>query len=413
MKLKLDDWLKDVLATKGNIALRSGRQVGKSTVVSIKAVEYAISHPNKLVMIVAAVERQAQLLFEKVLNYAVDNYKNKIRQGKFKPTKSRLYLKNGSRIYSLPTGLTGYGIRGYTVDLLIVDEAAFVPDAVYDAIMPMMSITKGAVWLLSTPFGRQGYFYNSFQDKSYKHFRISSEDCPRKDQAFLDRQKERMSKVSYAQEYLGEFIDELRQFFPTELIEKCMIIDKENVVRPKHKRYLGVDVARLGEDETVLCSIEKDLSKTLRMFDLEITTKTRLPDTCRLIKFLDYKYDYTKIYIDTGGVGAGVFDTLLEDDQTKRKVISIDNAQKSLDYEESRRKKLFKEDLYTNLLELMQRGSIQLFKSPELFQSLKSVQYEYTDGGKIKIFGKYTHIAEALVRAAWCMKDKTLNIWCR
>ncbi len=34
---------------------------------------------------------------------------------------------------------------------------------------------------------------------------------------------------------------------------------------------------------------------------------------------------------------------------------------------------------------------------------------EITDNKDIKIFGNYTHIAEGLIRAAWCVKDKSLN----
>jgi len=90
--------------------------------------------------------------------------------------------------------------------------------------------------------------------------------------------------------------------------------------------------------------------------------------------------------------------------------VAINNAARSIDNKD-RRKKILKEDLYNNLLTLMEHGKIDLIESPELFQSLKSIQYEYTDAGKIEIYGNYSHIAEALIRAAWCMKDKTLNIY--
>ena len=69
-----------------------------------------------------------------------------------------------------------------------------------------------------------------------------------------------------------------------------------------------------------------------------------------------------------------------------------------------------KEAIYTNLLKLMETKKIKLLQNPELLLSLKSIQYEYLDNGRIKIFGNYSHIAEAMVRAAWCVKDKTLNV---
>jgi len=406
LKIHLDDWQKEVLDTRGNIALRSGRQVGKSTVISIKAGDYAVKYPNKTVLIIASVERQAYLLFEKVMSYMDQNHKGKVRMGRDRPTKSKMKLKNGSTILCLPTGLSGHGIRGYTIDMLIADEAAFIPDAVWTAVTPMLAITKGDIILLSTPFGKGGYFYDCFEDESFTKFHVSSEDCPRKNQKFLDREKNRMSELQYAQEYLGEFCEELMQFFPSDLIRQCMTIYSRP---PKSKkRYMGVDVARMGGDETVLYSVEK-IGKKLYSFDMDVTRKTYLTETVQMIKHKDKTYNYKRIYIDDGGLGVGVFDPLLDDPQTRRKVVAINNAARSLDHED-RKKKLLKEDLYSNLLTLMEKCQIHLLNRPEVFNSLKSIQVEHKEG-KMKIFGKYSHICEAIIRAAWCTKDKRLNIW--
>jgi hypothetical protein len=407
MKINLDPWQQKVLDCPDNIALRSGRQAGKSTVISIKGGSYATKHPNKHVLIIASVERQAQLLFEKVMDYLVNHHKKMIKGGKDKPTKSKVCLTNGSVIRCLPTGLSGYGIRGYTVDLLIADEAAFIPEEVWTAVTPMLAVSKGKIILLSTPFGKGGYFYDCFQDPSFKTFHVSSEDCPRVDKEYLEQQKKRMTNLAYAQEYLGEFIDELMQFFPTKLIKKCMT---RKVPVVSGKPFLGVDVARMGGDETVLFGINKTKSGSIVQTDKEVYVDTRLTDTVRSIKILDHKRNFKKIYIDDGGLGVGVFDMLLEDPQTKRRVEAVNNSSRSLDNEEKRTKKLLKEDLYNNLLTLMERGMVTLLDDPETLHSLKSVQSEYKNG-LLKIFGRYTHIAEALIRAAWCTKDKSLNIW--
>jgi len=417
----LDGWQQQVLDTEGNICLRSGRQVGKSTVISIKAAEFAVNNPGKVIMIVASVERQALLLFEKVLSYLHDYRKEFLKKGKDKPTKHKITLNNKSTIYCLPTGLSGYGIRGYTVDLLIADEAAFIPEEVWTAVTPMLAVTGGKIILLSTPFGRGGFFYRCFQDNSFTTFHISSEDCPRKDVDFLRKERERMTKAQYAQEYLGEFVDELRRFFPDSLIYSCMISLGEtlpsaeevlaNPLVPLGDNFLGVDVARMGEDETVLYSVCRIKRDELVEIELEISEKNLLPDIVRRIKHADSRFNYKKIYIDDGGLGSGVFDPLMEDEQTKRKTISINNAARSLDVDEKRRKKLMKEDLYTNLLRLMEQGKVKLKKNTDTILSLKSIQYEYDEKKQLRIFGNYTHITEALIRAAWCMKDKTLNIW--
>jgi hypothetical protein len=232
-----------------------------------------------------------------------------------------------------------------------------------------------------------------------------------------------MTRVQYVQEYLGEFVDELMQFFPTELIKKCMILQRSSlifsplgeVVIPVKSlgvnRFLGVDVARMGSDESVLISVERINRDRVKMIDMEITTKTLLTETILRIKETDKKYDFKKIYIDDGGMGVGVFDPLISDEQTKRKIVGINNATRSIDKENKRKKKLLKEDLYTNLLRLMEQGKVELFDEPEIMLSLKSIQYENTDDKSMKIYGNYSHITEALVRSCWWVKDKTLNIY--
>jgi len=421
MKIELDPWQKEVLETDGNIVLRSGRQVGKSTIIAIKAAEYALNHPNKSIMVIASVERQALLLFEKILSHIHAQSRKMIRRGKLRPTKHKLNLTNGSVIHCLPTGLSGYGIRGFTVDLLIADEAAFIPEEVWTAVTPMLAVTRGKIILLSTPFGRGGYFYRCFTDPTFTSFHVSSEDCPRKNQDFLDQERKRMSTLQYAQEYLGEFVDELRQFFPTELIQSSMTLDRglskstttsfplSSSLSPKYRKYLGVDVARMGGDESVLFSVE-DRNGTLYEIEKDIYTHSLLTETTQKILNADLKYNYKQIFIDDGGMGVGVFDPLLIHPQTKRKVIPINNSSRSIDREAKRKKKLLKEDLYNHLLMLMETGKIKLYPSNETTLSLKSVQCEYTSNG-IKIFGNYTHITEALIRACWGIKSKSLNIY--
>jgi hypothetical protein len=398
------------LDTKGNICVRSGRQVGKSTIVSIKAGDYAVKNRKKTILIISSTERQAYLLFEKVFSYLYDNYPKKIiLKGKDRPTKTRIKLFNKSVIYCLPTGPDGHGIRGYTVDLLIADEAAFIGEDVWTAVTPMVATTQGDVILLSTPHGRSGYYYDCFSRPNFTSFHISSENCGRIPKEYLDAEKSVMSKVQYAQEYLGEFIDELRQFFPDHLIKQCMTSERRPA-EPTRRYYLGVDVARMGADASTFEIVEKDGDYYNHVENL-VTRKTLTTETTNMILHLEKLWNFKQIFIDDGGMGVGVFDQLLTEESTRRKTIAINNTNRPLDREEKKRKRTLKQDLYNNLLMLMERGRIRLLKDDEIFHSLKSMQYEYNEEGKIKIFGNDNHICEGLVRAAWAVKDKSLNIW--
>ena len=418
--MELDNWQKEVLTTKGNICLCSGRQVGKSTVISIKAGEFAVNNPKKTIMIISAVERQALLLFEKTLSYIHDNYKNSIKKGKDKPTKHTLRLTNGSVIHCLPTGLSGYGIRGYTIDMLFADEAHFIPEDVWAAVTPMLAVSGGDIVLLSTPVGRQGYFWRCSEDENFTQFRVSSESCERIDKDFLKREKEQMSKLQYKQEYLGQFVDKEMQFFPDDIIKKCMILSRSDAGLTPFSRdyFLGVDIARMGDDESTFEIVERLKNDMLLHRENIVTTKTLTTMTTAEILRLNKKYDFKQIFIDAGGMGIGVLDQLLTEVETRRKTIAIDHEKSPLEYggysNKPRKKSVTKEDIYNNLLRLMERGEIQLLDDPEIYQSLRSVQYEYTkdDRGrpKFRIFGRYIHIADGLVRAAWCVKRKSLNL---
>jgi hypothetical protein len=75
-------------------------------------------------------------------------------------TKQTLELSNGSRILALPGGDEG-AIRGFSgVRCLVLDEAARIPDALWIAVRPMVAVSRGSMMVLSTPFGRRGFFYD-------------------------------------------------------------------------------------------------------------------------------------------------------------------------------------------------------------------------------------------------------------
>lgn len=434
--LKLDKWQKEFLETKGDKILCSGRQVGKSVVCAIDAGEWAIKNGDKTVLMIAPTERQAQQLFQKTLIYLEEKCPDKIKRGKDRPTKSKLQLKNETEIICLPTGKTGAGIRTYTIDRLYIEEASRVPEDVWAAVTPMITTTGGDQVVLSTPFGATGEFFRIFKNKdnaysSFTRFSKSTEDVvenrpisdtwteKQRDRALqhLEREKKRMSKREYAQEYVGEFIEELHRYFSDEVIEKCCNKERPEDISKGSEYYLGVDLARMGEDEITFEIIKKINKDNLIQVESIVDRKKRTTETEKRIKELNKQYDFNKIYIDAGAgtLGVSIFDHLLDDDETGRKVEAINNRARPMNRDGTKKKKLLKEDLYSNLLALMEQDRIKLLKDEDIKESLRSVQYEYVQKeGKrthIRIFGNYTHITEGLIRAAWCVKEKDLNIW--
>lgn len=440
-----DSWQKKVLAHQGNIALRTGRQVGKSVTIARKCADLALQHEGITILMIAAAQRQSSEIFQKTLRnlYKVHNAmlesaggwkpqaqlsakRNMERKRAFEEkhglfqgniTRTECTLKTGTRILSLPTGKSGAFVRCYTVDILIGDEAAYIPEPVWLAVNPMLATSKkkhGLGWtiLLSTPFGKGGYYYESCHDPDFLNIHVSSEDCKRVDRDFLRKQKKRLSKMQYAQEYLGEFVSEFNQFFPTELIKKRMtFIDwsfKDNHQKEK-KYFLGVDIARYGQDENAFVIAEMQINqKYIKIVEILTTERKALTDTVGRIIKLNEKYDFNKILTDDSGLGAGVTDMLIEK-LGKRKIMGINNSKKTVD--DDRQKGIMKEDLYSNALTLMEREHIDIIADLRLQRSLKSMTFEYSSEANLKIYGSYSHLSEAFVRACWCVKAKHLKLF--
>ena len=103
----LDDWQKEVIAYDGNIVLCTGRQVGKTLTMSIKAADFMLNHPNSKIIICSLTEDQAKLIIVMILDYLERNHKHLIAKGKNKPIQNKVILKNKSMCIARPVGNTG------------------------------------------------------------------------------------------------------------------------------------------------------------------------------------------------------------------------------------------------------------------------------------------------------------------
>jgi len=428
-QIVLDDWQKEVLEAKGNILLCTGRQIGKTFILSRKAALRLLEKKTSIVVI-SLTEDQAKLIISMILTTIESIDKLALKKGMAKPTQNKIELKNGSKVIARPVGLTGDSVRGFTGDILIIDEAARMSESAFTAAKPILLSTGGEIWLCSTPFGRKGYFFESFLNKErFTVFHKSSVDVianrpiseawtiEKRERGikFLEDERKSMSKTRFGQEYEGLFMEDLQQFFSDDLILKAMLNHKRpNTIDKTSQNYCGMDIARMGEDLTVW-AIGKINGERIVQTDSIMTAKTLLSQTTRMTIDLHDKYDFQKIFIDDEGIGVGVYDFLLENESTRRVIIPINNSKRVLDHLETSKTKLLKTDLYNNLLMLMEFGRIDLLDDTDIFNSLKSVQYEYTTDSKgtpqMKIFGNWTHHAEALVRLAWAVKYKDINIW--
>lgn len=213
--LNPDAWQAAVLRSSArNQILMCSRQAGKSTVSATAAIHEAVSRDDRLILVLSPSLRQSQELFRKMMDlYAA--------AGEPVPAdvenRLTLELSNGSRIVSLPGKEAT--IRGFSgVSTLIVDEASRVDDRLYEAIRPMLAVSRGRILLLSTPWGKRGFFHREWTegDSSWHRTKITAHDVPRIDPEWLDSERRRIPRMVFDQEYLCEFADNENAVFASE-----------------------------------------------------------------------------------------------------------------------------------------------------------------------------------------------------
>ena len=163
LKFTPDPWQAQFLRSKAQrIALNCSRQSGKSTTTAILALWEAINKPKSTIVLDSPSLRQSQELMLKFAEFlSLVNKNVKLDSD----TKLSVRFANGSRVLALPG--SEKTIRGISaVTLLILDEAAGIPDELYGAVRPMLAVSKGRLILMSTPRGEQGFFWETWAKSS-------------------------------------------------------------------------------------------------------------------------------------------------------------------------------------------------------------------------------------------------------
>jgi len=198
-----------------------GRQIGKSLTVSILALHTALTIPGSTVVIVAPIEPQANELLRKVSRTF-----NAIGRpmGVKREAVTTLEFVNESRVIALPG--KERSVHSYTASLLLVDEAARVPDEVYHGASPQLSASGGRLVALSTAFTKSGWFYKEWADGTgFRRWSITARECPRHTAEFLDRERRSMGDRWFNMAYLNEFGDDVAAVFATDDIKAMLSPD--------------------------------------------------------------------------------------------------------------------------------------------------------------------------------------------
>ena len=238
-----DPWQANFLrSTHPRLCLNCSRQSGKSSTAAILALWEAIHKPRSTIVLDSPSLRQSQELMLKFAEF-LDMVDKNVKLDS--DTKLSVRFANGSRVLALPG--SEKTIRGISaVTLLILDEAAAIPDELYGAVRPMLAVSRGRLVLMSTPRGEQGFFFDTWaKSKGWEKIEVPWQQCPRIDPAFIEEERLERGNAWVAQEYECQFIGA----GATRIQRAWLKYEDRTPPQPQLNISLGVDLA-ISEKET-------------------------------------------------------------------------------------------------------------------------------------------------------------------
>ncbi len=369
------------------IMYRSGRQAGKTMSTAVKAIHFAFfasllvhdkTKKEATILIAAPTQNQATIMFERIKTLITNS--DFLSGFIIRNTQTEIWLKTLdqtmiTKIITRATGETGATLRGYSPDVIIADECAFMKKSIMIAFLPSGLATRVRVWITSTPFGMNGYFYEQYLDSRpnnkdgiWKEFHVKSTDNPyvKDDPLFLTLVKG-LTADEYTQEVLGEFLDTGDALIPYSLLLES-ISDKKPQGHVSY--YLGVDIARTGLDQTVFTVIGVDELDVVYVLETFAEGQSNLVDVAGRIGEYCRKYPIETAYIDETGLGSGVVDLARRQDLPIRG-ITFSLTEKSIMYKTIRR--------------LFEQRLVKIPKVGPLITQLQVLKAKWTEEGKLKV----------------------------
>jgi hypothetical protein len=284
---KLYDCQKEKVETIHNnrkVIIMEGRQQGKTTVAAAYILWYTLFQESKTVAILAnkastarEIMSRYQLMFEYLPPW--------MQQGVKTWNKGDVELENGSIVFTAAT--TAAGIRGKSVNLLYIDEAAIIPNTIADqfftAVYPVISAGQTTkILITSTPLGYNHFwkFWNDAVNKvnDFIPMFIPYNRIPGRDEVWALEQRRQLGELKYNQEVLCKFLGSSLTLIDSSTIEymsTCPTVyskdgldlyeypikaerdDEEKLVRKPHSYVIVADTAKgVGGDYSAFVIID-------------------------------------------------------------------------------------------------------------------------------------------------------------
>lgn len=227
--LSPDPWQGELIrCADRQIAALCTRRSGKTRTVACKVLTRCLLKPTRVLIFAPTEEQSVELLqYVREMNDALGSPRAVTSE-----TETRIRWENGSEVRAKTD--RPKSSRGFTPNLVVIDEAAQVTDLLYLSVAPMQVLGQCDFLVLSTPFGKVGWFYDLWETPAkraaWTAFTVTAYQCPRIDRAILEEHRAMMPPRWFDQEYLCAFNDAVDAVFGKTVIESA--VKPEDAFRP-------------------------------------------------------------------------------------------------------------------------------------------------------------------------------------
>ena len=284
------------------------RQSGKSISACAYLLWYALFHSEKTIAILANKGATAREMLSRI-TLMLENIPFFLQPGSKALNKGSLEFSNNSRIIAAAT--SGSSIRGMSVNLLYLDEFAFVERAAefYTSTYPVVSSGKDTkVIITSTANGIGNQFHKIWEGavqkvNEFKSFRVDWWDVPGRDEQWKKQTVSNTSQLQFDQEFGNTF-------FGT----GDTLVNAETLLglrAGKYKRLLEGGLLKIyeepikGHDYIMTVDVSKGRGQdysTFNLIDISVRPFAQVAvyrnNTISPLLFPNFIYKYAKLYND-------------------------------------------------------------------------------------------------------------------
>ena len=352
IKIQLRDYQKDLLKKfinhRFNIVLAS-RQIGKTTVYTIFALWYALFNQDKTVAILGnKLETAIEILGR--IRLAYEELPNWLKQGVTSYNQKSITFENGSKI--LASSTSSSALRGMSINVLILDEFAFVMPNIYNEFVsstfPVISSSKQSKIIIVSTLKGKNHFWKMYRDaekgkNAFVPTKVMWYQVPERDEKWkqdtigtigLERFMEEyecipnasstdalipvnvMNELEYEDPKI-EYIEEIKSKFENPDFAKYLSIYEKP--KPHHIYSIGVDTSRMQKSKDnpsdaisiqVLDITQYPLKQVAHFFVINEFDYFNSPE---VLYILGKYYNTALIFIENNDIGIEIARSLWQD----------------------------------------------------------------------------------------------------